>query len=277
MPSLCFARNAPGAVPVRRQVLPTLAQIAGTMGWFSSGSRHEREQVLSTVRSLGTTSIPGLSAALAWPERRTQKVLEEALREGPNDVRYDPVTRAVRWVPPAAPPPAAPSNPSAPTAAPEVALPRSWTAAPRCASCSTPLAPTGTGTTLYCPSCGRLRSGPAARATPLPAPAPRPSPGTGPAAVSDPPGPRRGPPPPLPSGPPSHDRRAQELLAAWMTARPIPCPRCRTTLRHRGVAEYTCPACGEQVRFERTSPLPDASAPARPAPAAAAPPAPARP
>ncbi len=239
------------------------------MGWFSSGSRHEREQILSTVRSLGATSIPGLSAALAWPERRTQKVLEEALREGTADVRYDPVTRAVRYVPPPAATAAAPP-PTAPEAPAPVALPRSWTVAPRCTSCSTPLVPTGTGATLYCPSCGRLRSAPVARAAAAP-PVPQPATGNAaPPAVPAPvPAPPRAVPPPLPNGPPSHDRRAQELLAAWVTARPIPCPRCRTTLRHRGVSEYACPACGETVRFEGGSVRVSTEAPTGPAPAPA--------
>ena len=206
------------------------------MRWFGGPSRQDQEQVLSTLHSLGSTSVPGLAAALSWPERRTQRALEEALRDGSQPVRYDPVTRAVRWL--AAPLPAAPPTPAAPRPAPVAPtsavheLPAAWGAKARCPSCQTPLQPTGTGTGYFCPQCGRLTSAGAARA-------------------AEPP-----PPPPLPNGPPTADRRSQELLAAWVTARPIPCPRCRTTLRHRGVAEYVCPACGHQVRFERTTALP---------------------
>jgi len=45
------------------------------------------------------------------------------------------------------------------------------------------------------------------------------------------------------------DRQAQEMFAAWVTARPIPCPRCHAPLNHRGVQSYACPACGEMVTF----------------------------
>ena len=41
----------------------------------------------------------------------------------------------------------------------------------------------------------------------------------------------------------------QEMFAAWVTAQPIPCPKCRTQLRHRGVSEYVCPGCGQLIRF----------------------------
>ena len=200
------------------------------MRWFGEASRHDREQVLTTLHSLGSTSVPGLAAALSWPERRTQRVLEDALRDGSQPVRYDPVTRAVRWLAP----PARPATPAPPTvpgpSRPEPTtpqLPTAWGAKARCPSCQSALQPTGTGAGYVCPRCGRLTSLPGGRAT-------------------------EAPPPPLPRGPPAADRRSQELFAAWVTAQPIPCPRCRTTLRHRGVAEYVCPGCGEQVRFERT-------------------------
>jgi hypothetical protein len=49
------------------------------------------------------------------------------------------------------------------------------------------------------------------------------------------------------------DRRSQELFAAYVTSRPIPCPKCRTPLRHRALAEYSCPSCGQSVRFPKAA------------------------
>ena len=64
------------------------------------------------------------------------------------------------------------------------------------------------------------------------------------------------------------DRKSQEMFAAWVTNRPIPCPKCRTPLRHRGISVYGCPSCGQQVRFPTPgTPAvpPGVSAPAGPA------------
>ncbi|MCI4360686.1 MAG: hypothetical protein L3J91_03210, partial [Thermoplasmata archaeon] len=146
------------------------------------------------------------------------------------------------------------------------ALPKSWGASARCPSCQVAYQPTGTGDHLYCPQCGRLTAGrssarPAAEPA-TPAPAIRPSPSSGGTASST-----------LALGP---DRRSQELFAAWVTAQTIPCPKCRTPLRHHGVAEYACPSCGARVAFERSagvptssrSPVARASAPPLPAPVA---------
>jgi uncharacterized Zn finger protein (UPF0148 family) len=38
-----------------------------------------------------------------------------------------------------------------------------------------------------------------------------------------------------------------------MSAKPIPCPKCRTPLRHRAWSEYVCPACGQSVKFPKAN------------------------
>ena len=83
------------------------------------------------------------------------------------------------------------------------------------------LTPTASADQWFCPNCRRL-------AAPTPAAAPP----TVPAARAAP-------------GHP--DRRVQELLAAWVSAQPVPCPKCRTPLRHRGLGRLECPSCGEAV------------------------------
>ena len=49
------------------------------------------------------------------------------------------------------------------------------------------------------------------------------------------------------------DRRSQELFAAYVSAKPIPCPKCKTPLRHRALSEYVCPSCGQTVRFPKAT------------------------
>ena len=73
---------------------------------------------------------------------------------------------------------------------------------------------------------------------------------------------------PAPKGSPElslEDRRSQELFAAYVSAKPIPCPKCRTPLRHRALSEYVCPACGQTVRFPKMG---EARAPTAPTPPA---------
>ena len=122
-----------------------------------------------------------------------------------------------------------------------------------------PLQTTGSTSLAVCPQCGRLSSVRAAATASLEAP------------VAGPPAARSAAPaPPVPSSSttvgdgsqPVADRRSQEMFAAWVTAKPIACPKCRTPLRHRGVREYLCPSCGHQVRF--TAPETAVAAPASP-------------
>ncbi len=210
------------------------------------------------MQSLGTTSVPGLAAALSWRERKTEKLLAHELGRPGTPITYDPGRRLVRWARPLPNLPAAPGVTN-PTAAP--APPRDERARPPpapapvftpsglktlCPSCRVPLQTTGSASLAVCPQCGRLSSVRTAATASLEAPS------TGPPAARP-----AAPAPPVPSSTttvgdgsqPVADRRSQEMFAAWVTAKPIACPKCRTPLRHRGVSEYLCPSCGHQVRF----------------------------
>jgi predicted RNA-binding Zn-ribbon protein involved in translation (DUF1610 family) len=239
------------------------------MRWFIGRSVRDREHLVQTLRSLGPTSLAGLSAALSWSERRTERVLQDAIGLGDGPLRFDPSRRTVAWIDPNAvvptPTMAAPAiSAGSPAPATVPVLPKSWGASARCPSCQVALLPTGTDAHLYCPQCGRLAaSRSSAQHPPDATPAP---------ARPDAP---KGAAPSVSLGP---DRRSQELFAAWVTAQPIPCPKCRTPLRHHGVAEYACPACGARVAFDRSTGVSAptrASMPSAPTPSSAvAPPAP---
>ncbi|HUJ78294.1 MAG TPA: hypothetical protein VLX64_04715 [Thermoplasmata archaeon] len=205
----------------------------------------EHERLRSTVRTLGVTSVPGLAAALSWRERKTEKFLAHELAQPGTQVVYEPGRRLVRWrrplPPPSAPPTESPGGtsrpaPEAPVRAPAAPPPvlRGTTLKTLCPSCHVPLILTGSGKLAVCPECGRLSSEKAAPpAAAAPPDAPMGAPGSAPATEATP------------------DRRSQELFAAYVTSRPIPCPKCRTPLRHRGVAEYACPSCGQAVHFPK--------------------------
>ena len=223
------------------------------MGLFGP-SDQDLARLRSAVQSLGTTTVPGLSAALSWRERRTERALAAELERRESPVEYDAGRRLVRWARPLPiPPPAAEAPPSAPPVpAPVVAdaLPLRWRAnRPSCPNCHVPLESTGSSNLAVCPKCGRLSTS-------------RNSPPVDPAgsAGSQPPEPPSGPRGSTASG---GDRRAQELFAAWLTEQPVPCPKCKTPLRHRGVAEYVCPACGQSVRFPNSAPSAPTPLPAR--------------
>jgi len=214
-------------------------------------SPQDLERLRATVRSLGTTSVPGLAAALAWRERKAEKLLAHELDRVGTPLQYDPGRRVVRWALPPAPAPAAsspdPAPPPLPNAAPRGPTPTLTPTGLKtlCPTCRVPLLATGSASLHVCPQCGRLSSsrlatGGEPAAPPRAAPAvPTASPVGGTTSLSD--------------------RRAQELFAAWVTSSPIACPKCRTPLRHGGVGEYTCPACGQTVAFPK-----GADPPARP-------------
>jgi uncharacterized Zn finger protein (UPF0148 family) len=233
-------------------------------------SEEDLERLRSAVQSLGATSVPGLAAALSWRERKAERILAHEIGRPGSPVTYDPGRRMVRWARPLpdlatapvpsvarAPPP--PPAPRTPRAAAPVLTPTGLKSL--CPSCRVPLQATGSGSLAVCPQCGRLSS---VRTT-----AAGTSPPAAPAAAPrlDPPAPRSEGDAPAVLG----DRRSQEMFAAWITAQPIPCPRCRTPLRHRGVSEYACPGCGHLVRFPASPSTPPATA-ARAPPAAARPP-----
>ena len=223
---------------------------------FRSSSR-DLETLRTTICSLRETTVPGLAAALSWRPRKVEKLLVEELTRPGTAMAYDPSRRVVRWVPvtsalwhvpppgAAAPPATAPPAPPPPVR-PKVDLGPALNAPPpvmtgkglrsECPSCHVTLAASTSPSLSVCPRCGRLFS---PRSLPTVHSAeshdgPSAGPGVGPTASRT-------------------DRRSQELLAAYMSAKPIPCPRCRTALRHRGLSEYGCPSCGEVVRFRADS------------------------
>jgi predicted RNA-binding Zn-ribbon protein involved in translation (DUF1610 family) len=234
---------------------------------FPFGVRsHDIDQVRATLPHLGTSaSVAGLAAALSWNERKVERTVREWERLEPMRVAFDPLTRSVRLLgvpappPPPAAPAAAPPTAPAPAASSPTLTPRAWGGVVNCRSCGTPMEPTGTGSGLFCPGCGRLAAGRGSASPP-------PLPNAAPAA----------PVPPSPGAPKVEtrtgqtvsDRKSQEMFAAWATARPIPCPRCRTALRHDGVGQYRCPGCGEAVRFDGRGATPAPTGPALAPPAA---------
>jgi predicted RNA-binding Zn-ribbon protein involved in translation (DUF1610 family) len=233
--------------------------------FWSRPAPDERQHAIATLRSLGTTSIPGLAAALSWSVPRTEKVLKELSRHGPPGLVYDGRSGTIRWSPPtptparSAPPPlpTPSSNPSWSMSAARSAsrpgtapTPTASTAAPRpvsyrstvtppapspsprvapsdhalreCARCHTPLVPTGTVDEFACPMCGRRIS-------------------AGGTLVSPSPGRTAG-----PAGP---DPKVQQLIAAWATGQPAPCPHCRQPLRHTADGEFRCGSCGARISY----------------------------
>ena len=230
---------------------------------FFGPSEEDLERLRSTVRSLGTTSLPGLSAALSWRSRKTERLLAHELARPGSPLVYEPGRRLVRWGPrlapvasPSAPAPA-PPLPSLPLRAPRAPPPVLTDAGLKtlCPHCHVPLLATGSTNLAVCPQCGRL-------ATPRTATAGAPE--TAPASVS---ASNSGALVVNPALSPA-DRRSQEMFAAYVTSRPIPCPKCRTPLRHRSVSEYGCPSCGQLVQF----PHPVASAARPPLPEGRVPP-----
>jgi uncharacterized Zn finger protein (UPF0148 family) len=251
MPSLLDADETIGSCWVGSD-LAAMAPLFGP-------SDDDLEHLRSTVRSLGTTSVPGLAAALSWRGRKVEKLLAHELARPGTPLVYEPGRRVVRWAPPTAS-----GNPSTVAAEAPAPAPASLPArAPRapppvltssglktlCPHCHVPLLATGSTNLAVCPECGRLatpRTASAATAEPEP-----------PADVPAAPRPAAGPPGPAVS---LADRRAQEMFAAYVTSRPIPCPKCRTPLRHKSVSEYSCPSCGQTVRFPKASEGPTAVA-----------------
>lgn len=218
-------------------------------------SDEELDRLRAAVQMLGSTTVPGLSAALGCRDHRTEKLLARELARPGTPLVYEPLRRTVRLIPPAAgipgPPPSETAIPSVPRTPVRTAAAGSTRGAPPsigvkgtalkslCPSCHLPLIATGSGSLSVCPQCGRLAAARASEeSSPSVEPAVTPTPGAGDGG----------------SRPPTAqtDRRSQELFAAYVTSRPIPCPRCRSTLRHRGVSEYGCPSCGQLVRFPQS-------------------------
>ncbi len=205
-------------------------------------SERDRQALQATVRSLTEATVPALAAALSWRTRKVERLLVDELTRVGTSMAYDPARRVVRWAPPVSivwsdPPPTAtaPTPRSRVDLGPTLAAPppvvRSGGLKAQCPSCHVALTGAASPSLNVCPQCGRLFSSRTASSADEGAPGPS-------ASASS-----------RPAGPSYSDRRSQELLAAYVTSSPIPCPRCHTHMRHRAVSEYSCPSCGESVRF----------------------------
>jgi ribosomal protein L37AE/L43A len=232
--------------------------------FWSRPAPDERQHAIATLQSLGTTSVPGLAAALSWTIPHTEKVLRELLRHGPSGLVYDVRTGTIRWgsqaAPPTRPSPSTPRPGSSPpwattaspnpTRSPPVAPPGAPSPATRtggyrptvvppaptparpdapvdhtlreCTRCHTPLVPTGVTDVFACPMCGRRVTGGGSLVSPSPS-----------RAVA-------------PTGP---DPKIQQLIAAWATGQPTPCPHCRQPLRHTADGEFRCGSCGARISY----------------------------
>jgi len=239
--------------------------------FWSRPAPDERQHAIATLKSLGTTSVPGLAAALSWSVPRTEKVLRELLRHRPSDLVYDVRTKTIRWgapAPPATRPPAPQSTPGStsswamsaaraparsgpvtppatssssfrasdyrPTVAPPAPSPAprigpSDHALRECARCHTPLVPTGDADVFACPMCGRRLTSGGTLVSPSPS--------------------RAG----APAGP---DPKIQQLIAAWATGQPAPCPHCRQPLRHTADGAFSCGSCGARITYGGTPTAP---------------------
>jgi len=233
--------------------------------FWSRPAPDERQHAIATLKSLGTTSVPGLAAALSWSVPRTEKVLKELSRHGPPGLVYDTRSGTIRWSTPAAAPARTPPPPlptpsasagwgistargsarsppaSTPVTVPpgshassyrSTVVPPSPSLTPRsapadhalreCARCRTPLVPTGTPDEFACPMCGRRLTAAGTLVSPAPG--------------------RSAP----PAGP---DTKIQQLIAAWATGQPTPCPHCRQPLRHTADGEFRCGSCGARIAY----------------------------
>lgn len=221
----------------------------------------DRLHLIETLETLGPTSIHGLSAALSWSPRRTEHAVREVVRRSEAPILFDRVTGSVRLRPPVVVAPTiVPPLPETPPSsisggrAPQPQAPLTRVRNPlgqrvTCPTCKVPLESTGTGDSAYCPQCGRLTHAPNLSTTPAPKPT----------ATLTPTPVRSTSSPALTNGAPTTpvDRRSQELFAAWVTQSPIPCPKCRTPLKHRSFAQYACPRCGQVVSFSGQGPTVD--------------------
>ncbi|HXQ48176.1 MAG TPA: hypothetical protein VN842_00135, partial [Thermoplasmata archaeon] len=128
---------------------------------------------------------------------------------------------------------------------PPVVAPR-WSGPTACPRCAAPMEPTAHAEALVCSRCGQITGVRRPSSAPV-----------APATSSKAPAPASGPAGPIP------ERRLQELFAAYVSSRPVICPKCKTPFRHRGLGMYGCPACGQVVRFAVDGPSGTPAAPAR--------------
>jgi len=213
------------------------------MSLFWHSSREERGRLVRTLYDLGPTTVPGLSAALSWPEKRTERLVRELARSGEGGVVFHSNTRRVEIPKPRAAVvhaeerPVMPHGPHGPTPVPPSlpapstpTLSSKWGGQSICPQCSGMMEPTAHAEALVCRDCGHITSVPRTSRGPV-SESPSPSPGV------------------VASSGTLAERKQQEMFAAYVTSRPVVCPKCRTTLQHRGLGSYGCPSCGHTIRF----------------------------
>ena len=195
--------------------------------------------MVRTLNELGPTTVDGLAAALSWPEKRTERLVKELAKTREGGIVFYAGSRRVEILslPPPRPGPGLPAAPKAPAepapsrpAPSPSALQPKWGGRMICPSCSASMQMTAGSEAMVCASCGEISNLPRS---------------TGGSSTGSPSltGVSDGPVGTIP------DRRLQELFAAYVTARPVICPKCKSPLRHRGLGLYGCPACGQIVQF----------------------------
>jgi len=142
-----------------------------------------------------------------------------------------PVPPPAREVAPA--PAAAPPSPGLPTAGSRGPSPGN------CPRCQVPYLPAGSAGRWGCPLCGRHAVLPAGTDRTVPSV-------------------------PAPSSPSATTTRQEELLAAWVIGRPVPCPRCRTPLKRVAMGQLACPSCGNRTEIPELSGPPSRGEAGRP-------------
>jgi hypothetical protein len=86
-------------------------------------SEQDLERLRSAVQSLGTTSVPGLAAALSWRARKAERLLAHELGRPGTPIAYDPGRRTVRWARPVPIPSTVPATGPPPIPRPEIGRP----------------------------------------------------------------------------------------------------------------------------------------------------------
>ncbi len=232
--------------------------------FWSRPAPDERQHAIATLKSLGTTSLPGLAAALSWSVPHTEQVLRELLRHGPAGLVYDMRTGTIRWGPPTDPPPrpSPPSSPSGTNPSWATSTPRGPTrpapgppsippaAMTRSDAYRTAAAPAAPGPTWRDAAndhalreCGRCHTPlvPTDIADVFACPMCGRRVTSGGTLVSPSPS-RVG----APAGP---DPKIQQLIAAWATGQAAPCPHCHQPLRHTADGEFRCGSCGARISY----------------------------
>jgi len=235
------------------------------LSFWSRPAPDERQHAIATLQSLGTTSVPGLAAALSWSVPRTQKVLQDLSRHGPPGLLYDHRTGTIRWGPSTTTAARSPSPPAASASSTNWGVSGARGPARAIPPASPASAPVPSRPATYRPTVVPPAPTPPSRIGPSDHPmreCARCHTPLVPTGVADEfacpmcgrrissagtlvsPSPSRSAPAPGP------DPRIQALIAAWATGQPAPCPQCRQPLRHTTNGEFRCGSCGARIAYD---------------------------